>query len=213
MSTLVFFEVTHPTLPRGKDAQRLIRSHVTRVQHQKRRQNYETQHSTNITKLVRTVTDSALPGFTEGQESPVDDRSSKSLSAPASPDDTESEHTGLPFFNSSHPSQIKSSRVRKLVRSHVTRWQHRQRRQESAEAIQCCELSSESSQDTPAFEVTLPRLPVDSSERLICKGAAAIRNVILDDSSNTVATAITRLGLDLKSIMVLFRNCQCIDQY
>lgn len=204
-SSLVFLEVTHPTLPRGKDAQRVIRSHVTRVQHQKRRESYRAGQSDLVAKLARAAGESSASS--EGQLTPVSDRTSaKSLSEPASPANPKPEEAGLPFFNSSHPSQIKNSNFRRLVRSHVTKWQHKRRRKEAAEAIEAMDqlLSApESAQMSPvACEARLPQLPMNSSEKLISKGAAAIRNVILDDSSNTVATAITRLGLDLRSIMV-----------
>ena len=199
-SSLVFLEVTHPTLPRGKDAQRLIRSHVTKLQHAKRRQRYRTdypvlaaehrEHSTSWNRLT-------------DQETLVNDQAPpKPLSEPASPDDEAAEQPMLPFFNSSHPSQIKNSNVRRLVRSHVTKWQHRRRKKEAADAADSAQSPIQTEQTTPVHAFWIPPLPASSSEKLISKGAAAIRNVILDDSSNTVATAITRLGLDLKSIMV-----------
>jgi hypothetical protein len=197
-SSLVFLEVTHPTLPRGKDAQRLIRSHVTKLQHAKRRQRYRTDHPV----VVAEHRGDSTPWNTDRETLVNDQAPSKSLSEPASPDDKASEQPVLPFFNSSHPSQIKNSNVRRLVRSHVTKWQHRRRREEAADAADSAQSPIETGQTISVREVWLPPLPASSSEKLISKGVAAIRNVILDDSSNTVATAITRLGLDLKSIMV-----------
>lgn len=212
-SSLVFLEVTHPTLPRGKDAQRVIRSHVTRIQHQRRRENYRANQCAFNTKLARAASGSSTSS--DDQLTPVSDRTSpKSLSESASPAETNRIESELPFFNSSHPSQIKNSNVRRLVRSHVTKWQHQRRRRKAAEAIDLIESPTECGQTTPDIDVPLPRLPVNSSEKLISKGAAAIRNVILDDSTNTVATAITRLGLDLRSVMVslpISRSTRFVD--
>ena len=197
-SSLVFLEVTHPTLPRGKDAQRVIRSHVTKLQHAKRKQRYRTDYPVVAAEHREDST-----SWNTDRGALVNDQApSKSLSEPASPDDEASEQPALPFFNSSHPSQIKNSNVRRLVRSHVTKWQHRRRRKEAADAADSAQSPIQTEQTTPVHAFWLPPLPASSSEKLISKGAAAIRNVILDDSSNTVATAITRLGLDLKSIMV-----------
>lgn len=203
----MFLEVTHPTLPRGKDAQRVIRSHVTRIQHQRRKESYRANHCGLRDNVARAATGSSTSS--DDQHTPGSDRTSpKSLSESASPADANPAESGLPFFNSSHPSQIKNSDVRRLVRSYVTKWQHKRRRKEAAEVIDPLESPIESNQSTPVVEVPLPRLPVNSSEKLISKGAAAIRNVILDDSTNTIATAITRLGLDLRSVMVCRPNSE-----
>ena len=200
-SSLVFLEVTDPTIRRGKDEQRKIRSHVTRVQHQKRRESSRANQSDLVARLARAAADASVSS--EDQLTPASDRTSpKSLSEPGSPADAETDEPGLPFFNYSHPSQIKNSNVRRTIRSHVTKWQHQRRRKEAAEAVEQLATPPASTQSSPTDDVQLPQLPVNSQEKLISKGAAAIRNVILDDSSNTVATAITRLGLDLRSVMV-----------
>jgi hypothetical protein len=48
----------------------------------------------------------------------------------------------------------------------------------------------------------LPSLVTNSSEMLISRGAAAFRNVILQDASNTLGICIKRLGFELRGIMV-----------
>lgn len=208
-SSLVFLEVT-PTVPRGKDGQRVIRSHVTRIQHQKRRESCRADQSDWVTKFSSAAA-SDQSTSSEDQVAPSDRISSASSSESTSPADAKNEESELPFFNASHPSQIKNSNVRKLVRSHVTKWQHKRRRKAATEAIDQLPSPPESTRTTVISDAPLPRLPVGPSEKLISKGAAAIRNVILDDPTNTVATAITRLGLDLRSVMVSLNNNRALQ--
>ena len=200
-SDLVFLEVTHPSIPRGKAAQRVIRSHVTRLQHRKRRESGREGQS-KATSLQPSVKEIATGS--ETQKILAEQQSSESLSEPASTsssDDTVSLGSGLAFLNSNNPSQTKTSDTQRLVRSHVTKWQHRKRRLHAVEVSDDPSPISGSSIETQEAWA-LPSLPHSPSEKLIAKGAAAIRNVILQDSSNTVAGCLNRLGFDLRRIMV-----------
>ena len=197
-SHLVFLEVTHPTVPKGRDEQRVIRSHVTWQQHRKRREIHsekQTDLATLQNEKLEIATGNPSPTI------PATDRGTGSLSElPSS--ENEISTAGLAFLNSAHPSQTKALASRRLVRSHVTKWQHRRRRVQAAELSKESGMTPKFSRGTPALESVVPKPPSSPAEQLISKGAAAIRAVILQDANNVVATCINKLGIDLRSIMV-----------
>ena len=204
-SDLIFLDVSDPLLPRGQDAQRAIRSQVTRQQHRRRREIARgilpgvTQPLLSRNRLNAGHPDRGIPARNEGWE-PLSEAAGNS-------DDTASEEGGLAFLNSD-PSQATSAVTRKLVRSHVTKRRHRRRRQRQrmAEEEHGINSSSTPSSDSPPVWPR-PTSPADTSEELISNGAAAIRNVILHDSANIFGSCIKSLRFDLRGIVV--STCTC----
>lgn len=197
---LEFLEVTHPTNSRGKDTQRVIRSHVTRLQHRKRRGTLPKEQPYAASPAVSPAKDAIAAGDPSRPIS-AEDQASRSLFEPVdSSDDTLSTTSGLAFLNSGNPLRPANADTRRRIRSHVTKWQHRRRRMQASEASGEDGSMSEFWRRTPPS----PTLQISGSERLISKGAAAIRNVILQDSGNVVGTSISKLGFDMQSVMVRF---------
>lgn len=203
-SELLFLKIVHPSESLAKDAQRLIRSHVTREQHRKRRE-IRAQENARLDSY-NTDNNRLTAGHPALVVRPNQDIPATSLYQPACcAGNTTSNGPVLAFLNSDHPSQVKASNARRLVRSHVTKWQHRRRRAKGLEKAEKESTTSESSCTTPATPTKaqqLPSLVTNSSEKLISKGAAAFRNVILQDASNTLGICIKRLGFELRGIMV-----------
>lgn len=152
MSELVFLDVSHPTRAHGADTQRLIRSHVTRQQHRKRRDGARGLQ-VDVHKALLGSENISPAVSTESQASKF-----PSEVAPATAD-TGQDQKNLAFVES-NPSQATSSTTRKLVRSHVTKWQHRRRQQQAADPTSNdSESTPSSSTDTPAPEWRMPSLP------------------------------------------------------
>ena len=201
-SGLLFLEID-PSEAVTEDVRRRIRSHVTRGQHEKRRQISKASPVPNAPRYVSPAPGTELQQADLKKRIPIRTRPPPSTAAAEKPSThVVSSHPSLAFLSTDHPSQTHEQATRKFIRSHAAKWQHRQRHITSIAQAESDSSADERGQAWPvAF--CLPSPAASDSERLISKGAAAFQNVVLKDSDNTLGLCINRLGFDLRGIMVI----------
>ena len=129
------------------------------------------------------------------------------------------------FVQIDQPGSAVDERVRRQVKSHVSRWQHRQERErqfaiasrsqgiaknsDKGSATRARD-TSEQTADTNAtheddgeeqFTPPLVSPSASSLERSFSRGSVAFRTIALKDPNNLVGKNIAGLGLDLSNIM------------
>ena len=136
------------------------------------------------------------------------------------------EETNFSFVHIERPGTTVDQRVRRQVKSHVSRLQHRQERERQfavKTATQSKDLDKssgtaasstrESSESTADSQTTQESNPGERSaiEKSFSTGSVAFRTIALEDTENQVGKNIAGLRLDVSNVMSFYRMISIIQ--